>query len=195
MPTLIAHKIKDSTGAIKWCANTYTHNIKAVVDKSEVEERQRAKGKSTTAGDKSGTESAAGGLEAKAFWSERKQLLLTAAPYFDDSFAERFITVALDPETGMPSEATIAEMRESLKCAAPTTSQTLALALSPWISLLMRAFECEPQVGRLLRAPAQGLRECDHGLPARRGRRRLDRRGLSLGEISCGSHRRDRCGG
>jgi hypothetical protein len=43
LPTFAAAKIKDGKGAAKWCVNTFTYNIKFVVDASEVEERKRAK--------------------------------------------------------------------------------------------------------------------------------------------------------
>ena len=115
MPTFSLVKIKDAKGAQSWCDNTFTHNIKYTIDLSEVEARQRAKEKSQTAKDKSGTESRAGGEAAKTFWSERKRLVLAAAPYYKDTFADRFIEVALDESTGQPTKETIAELHESFK--------------------------------------------------------------------------------
>ena len=58
-------------------------NVKAVVDMSEVEERKRAKEKSTTARDPAGAvESAAGGAEAKELWALRKLCMLDHGQYY-----------------------------------------------------------------------------------------------------------------
>ena len=115
LPTFAAAKIKDGKGAAKWCVNTFTHNIKFVVDASEVEERKRAKEKSTTAKDKEGVESAAGGVAAKAVWTERKSCMLAMSPYYRDSMAERFIVIELNEATGQPAEATVVKLRDDLK--------------------------------------------------------------------------------
>ena len=48
-----------------------------------------------TARDASGTESAALGLAAKKLWSDRKQSLAAAAPFYDDEFQDRFIVIEL----------------------------------------------------------------------------------------------------
>lgn len=117
MPTFAVHKIKDMKGARAWCGELrcYASNIKAVVDKSEVEERQRGKEKSTTAKDKGGVESAAAGEVAKDSWTEIKRCLLTVAPYYEDTFKERFIVVELDAVTGQPSEETLEAVRKDLE--------------------------------------------------------------------------------
>lgn len=114
MPTFSVHKIKDMKTARKWLASGYTSNIRAVVDKSEVEERKRAQEKSTTAKDAACVESMAGGMVAKEVWTERKRLLLTAAPYYGDTFDKRFIVVALDPATKQPTTATLEAVRLDL---------------------------------------------------------------------------------
>jgi hypothetical protein len=116
MPSFTKANIKDCKSAVKWCTErTYTQNIKLVVDASEVLARKKAKEKSVSARDKTGTESAAGGEDAKDFWSERKRLLLTAAPYYQDTFEERFIVVELDPTTGQPTPETLTALRAELK--------------------------------------------------------------------------------
>ena len=142
MPTFAVAKIKDSKAAARWCANSFSANVRVIVDASEVEERKRAAEKSKTAGDKTRVESAAGGAAAKQFWSDRKRLLLAVQPYYEDSFSERFIVVALDEQTGQPTAETLSKLRSDLECASSQLSNAsrlspLASRLSPRLSARM----------------------------------------------------------
>ena len=150
MPTFAVAKIKDSKAAARWCANSFSANVRVIVDASEVEERKRAAEKSNTAGDKSRVESAAGGAQAKKFWSERKRLLLTVAPYYEDSFSERFIVVALHEETGQPTAETLSKLRSELECASSRMCLSpLAPRLSPLASQHLSARACTAVTGRM----------------------------------------------
>ena len=103
------------------------YNVKAVIDASEVDDRKRAKEKSVTARDASGTESAALGLVAKKLWNDRKQNLAAAAPFYDDEFQDRFIVIELDGTTGQPTESAIEQVRLELKCVPCPLALTTAL--------------------------------------------------------------------
>ena len=127
MPTFSAHKIRSPKDVEKWCDNTFMYNVKAVIDASEVDDRKRAKEKSVTARDASGTESAALGLAAKKLWSDRKQSLAAAAPFYDDEFQDRFIVIELDGTTGQPTESAIEQVRLELKCVPCPLALTTAL--------------------------------------------------------------------
>ena len=116
MPTFQQHKVRSGVDALKWCKKSYESNVKAVVDISEVEERKRAKEKSTTARDPGAIESAAGGAAAKELWALRKQCMLDRGQYYEDSFKERIIIIETETETKQPSKATIEAMRISLGC-------------------------------------------------------------------------------
>ena len=116
MPTFQQHKVRSGVDALKWCKKSYESNVKAVVDISEVEERKRAKEKSTTARDPGAVESAAGGVAAKELWSLRKQCMLDRAPYYEDNFKERFIIIEIDTVTKQPTKPTIEKMRTNLRC-------------------------------------------------------------------------------
>ena len=82
MPTFQQHKVRSGSEALKWCKKPYESNVKAVVDMSEVEERKRAKEKSTTARDPGAVESAAGGAAAKELWALRKLCMLDHGQYY-----------------------------------------------------------------------------------------------------------------
>ena len=116
MPTFQQHKVRSGSEALKWCKKPYESNVKAVVDMSEVEERKRAKEKSTTARDPGAVESAAGGAAAKELWALRKQCMLDRAPYYEDNFKERFIIIEIDTVTKQPTKPTIEKMRTNLRC-------------------------------------------------------------------------------
>ena len=140
MPSFAVGKIKDRKLAVKWCSErTYEANVKCVVDASEVLARKAAADKSKSARDQAGTESIAGGMDAKAFWSERKRMLLTAKPYYEDTFQERFIVVELDDTTGQPTTETLTALRTELRCTAssnmPRAHAPLGPRLSPLTSL------------------------------------------------------------
>ena len=83
---------------------------------SEVDERKRAKEKSTTARDPVAVESAAGGAAAKDLWALRKLCMLDHGQYYEDCFRERIIIIETEIATKQPNEATIATMRISLGC-------------------------------------------------------------------------------
>ena len=116
VPTFQQHKVRSGLDALKWCKKTFESNVKAVVDMSELEERKRAKEKSTTARDPVAVESAAGGAAAKDLWALRKLCMLDHGQYYEDCFRERIIIIETEIATKQPNEATIATMRISLGC-------------------------------------------------------------------------------
>jgi hypothetical protein len=126
LPSFAASKIKSFRDTVKWCSNTFESNTKTVMDASEMEERKRAKEKSDTAGDMSRASSIAGGEQAAKVWAERKSCLLAAAPFYMDSFKDRFLTVKLDATTGQPTAETVKEMYEFIRC--PALRHSLAIA-------------------------------------------------------------------
>ena len=117
LPSFAAVKIKSFKDTVKWCGNSFNANVKSVMDASEMEERKRAKDKSSDARDSARGTSIAGGEVAAKLWGERKSCLLTAAPFYGDSFKDRFLSVKLDGATGQPTEDTVKEMYEFIRCA------------------------------------------------------------------------------
>jgi hypothetical protein len=107
---------RESTVCANVCISkkSFELNVKAVVDMSEVEDRKRAKEKSTLARDPAAVESAAGGAAAKELWGLRKQCMLDRAPYYEDNFRERFINIEIDTATKQPTMQTIEKMRTNL---------------------------------------------------------------------------------
>jgi hypothetical protein len=119
-----------SQDARAWCEKGFEPTIKSLLTQSELEERKLAKEKSDTARDKSTVESRAGGLAARELWAARKTNLLACGPYYQDSFRERFITIALDETSGQPTQTAIDELRTHLGCAAHS-AQRLTLPTLP----------------------------------------------------------------
>ena len=97
-----------------------------VTSQSELAARKEAEAKSTTARDKSRTESELGGKDAGKMWAERKKNLLACDPYYKSyQFEERFITVELD-EMKKPSAAALAEVEQGLQCVSPRAPKHIA---------------------------------------------------------------------
>jgi hypothetical protein len=74
LPSFAVHKVRNAKDAARWCKQGYSNNIKALVDKSEVEERARHKeARAPSARDRDAHQDVA------KVWKERKESLLTCA--------------------------------------------------------------------------------------------------------------------